>query len=357
MRLAIHHREGSFSDRWISYCEKQRIPYTLVNCLETDILEKLSWAEALLWHWAHYDQREQLVARHVIKAAENLGLIVFPSTSTCWDFDDKVAQKYSLEAIKAPLVPTYIFYDLSDAIAWIDRACFPKVFKLRKGAGSANVRLVRNRRVARRLAEQAFSRGFKAVPPYWKDSGKRYRVARRKRDLLGIVKRLPGTLLNLRKMNRAIGRERGYVYFQDFIPENQFDTRVTIIGNRGFAFTRKVRPGDFRASGSGNIDYDLQKISLRCVQIAFEVTEKFDSQSMAFDFVLAPNNTPMIVEVSYCYDPTAVYRCEGHWDRGLRWHAGHVWPEEAILTDVLEQISRRTVTARALVQPFTRAGQ
>ena len=39
---------------------------------------------------------------------------------------------------------------------------------------------------------------------------------------------------------------RGYVYFQDFIPDNQFDTRVTVIGNRAFAFIRKVRPGDFR---------------------------------------------------------------------------------------------------------------
>jgi glutathione synthase/RimK-type ligase-like ATP-grasp enzyme len=348
MRLAIHRREGSFSDRWISYCEKHRISYDSVNCLETDILGKLSLTDGLLWHWSHYDQREQLVARHVIRGAEKLGLVVFPSTSTCWDFDDKVAQKYSLEGVKAPLVPTYIFYDVGEALEWIDRACFPKVFKLRKGAGSSNVRLVRSRAVARRLATQAFSKGFNPIPAYWQDSGKRYRVARRNGDLLGIIKRLPSTLSRLRKMKHRMERERGYVYFQDFIPENQFDIRVTIVGSRGFAFTRGVRPGDFRASGSGNIRYDVGKIPLQCVQIAFDITEKFNSQSMAFDFVIAANHGPMIVEVSYCYDPKAVYQCDGYWDRELTWHAGHIWPEEAILADVLDHISQRKATYKAL---------
>ena len=357
MRLAIHCRKGTFSDRWISYCENQGVSYDSVNCLQTDILQQLCSADGLLWHWTHYDAREQLAARHVIRAGEEMGLVVFPSTSTCWDFDDKVAQKYSLEAVKAPLVPSYVFYDLNEAISWIDQTSFPKVFKLRKGAGSSNVRLVRNRTVARRLAEQAFSGGFKVVPSYWHDSAKRYRVARRKGDLVGILLRLPGTLLKLRQMNSAMGREKGYIYFQDFVPENRFDIRVTVIGKRAFAFTRRVRRDDFRASGSGNIDYDVKRIPLSCLQIAFEVAEKFGSQSMAFDFVLAPNKTPMIVEISYCYDPHAVYQCEGHWDRQLHWLNGHVWPEEAILDDVLQEISRRRAAGQLAIRPYLTHGQ
>src|SRR5690242_4002530 len=116
MNLAIHHRERSFSDRWSEYCEQHRIPYILTNCLATDILERLSSVDGLLWHWSHYDQREQLVARHVIQAAEASSILVFPSTATCWHFDDKIAQKYALEAIKAPLVKTYVFYDRSEAL-------------------------------------------------------------------------------------------------------------------------------------------------------------------------------------------------------------------------------------------------
>ena len=156
MRLVIHHNKGSFSERWIAYCDERRIPYTTVNCLKTDIMQQLAGADGLLWHWNHQDPAEVLAARHVVLAAETLGLVVFPSTPTCWHFDDKIAQKYLLEAMGAPLVPTYVFYELEEARRWIDSASFPKVFKLRKGAGSQNVRLVRDREEARVLAKRAF---------------------------------------------------------------------------------------------------------------------------------------------------------------------------------------------------------
>ena len=52
--------------------------------------------------------------------------------------------------------------------------------------------------------------------------------------------------------------QRSYILWQEFIPDNQRDFRVTIIGRRyAFVFWRNNRPGDFRASGSGLIDYDV----------------------------------------------------------------------------------------------------
>ncbi len=71
---------------------------------------------------------------------------------------------------------------------------------------------------------------------------------------------------------------------------------------------------------------------------------------MAFDFVLAAHQQPMIVEVSYCYDPAAVYQCTGHWDDQLTWHAGHMWPQDAILIDLLEDLGRHPLPG---VQPGT----
>ena len=341
MPLAIHHRERSFSDRWITYCVEQRIPYTVVNCLDTDIIQKLAYTEALLWHWDHNDPRELFAARHVLMSVEAMSMVIFPNISTCWHFDDKVAQKYLLEAIGAPLVPTHIFYDPETARRWIDNASFPKVFKLRRGAGSLNVRLVRTRDEARALAKQAFAHGFKPVPEYWNDAGKRYRIARRRRDLLGVLSRLPKTLVEIWQKNQIMGREKGYLYLQDFLPDNQFDTRVTIIGDRAFAFIRRVRPGDFRASGSGEIDYDPQKIRVQCIEMAFEVAKKIGSQSMAFDFIATPDGRPMIAEISYCYVAAAVYDCPGHWDDMLNWHPGHTWPQDAILIDLLEAVANR----------------
>jgi glutathione synthase/RimK-type ligase-like ATP-grasp enzyme len=339
-QVAIHHRIGSFSDRWVAYCELQGISYKLVNCLDSDIMKQLSSSVALLWHWDHGDPRDQLMARHVIRAVEMMGVTVFPSVSTCWHFDDKIAQKYLLETIGAPLVPTYVFYDLKEALHWIDRTSFPKVFKLRRGAGSSNVKLARSATEARALAERAFSSGFSPVPHYGQDARKRYRIAKKRGDLLSVVRRIPQTLATIRDKRRMMGREKGYVYFQDFIPGNDFDTRVTIIGDRAFAYTRNVRPCDFRASGSGDVVYDTDRINRRCVEIAFDVTRKVGSQSMAFDFVLGEHQQPLVLEVSYAFIPQLVHSCPGYWDGRLTWYEGHVWPQDAILIDLLDEIDR-----------------
>jgi glutathione synthase/RimK-type ligase-like ATP-grasp enzyme len=339
-QLAIHHRQDSYSERWIAYCDTHSIPYRIVNCFGSDIIKQLASFSGLLWNWNQADPREQLMARHVIRAAELMGLRIFPNTATCWHFDDKVAQKYLLEAIGAPFVPTYVFYDLKEALHWINNTSFPKVFKLRKGAGSSNVQLVHSQNEARSLAERAFSSGFAPIPHYGQDALKRYRIARRRGDILNAIRRIPQVLAKIRSTNRLMGVEKGYIYFQDFIPNNKFDTRVTVIGDRAFAFTRNVRPNDFRASGSGDIVYDLDRIEHSCLKMAFETTRKIGSQSIAFDFVFTERQQPVILEISYSYNAQAVYSCAGHWDSTLNWHEGSMWPQDAILTDLLDEIER-----------------
>lgn len=147
-------------------------------------------------------------------------------------------------------------------------------------------------------------------------------------------------MLDIYLKNKMRGREKGYIYFQNFIPDNKYDTRITVIGNRAFGFRRMVRKNDFRASGSGNIDYDLSKINTKCVAIAFEVAEKLQSQSMAFDFIEDENSNPLIVEVSYCYLASAVKACNGHWDKDLNRHEGAMWPQDAILSDILQKVKK-----------------
>jgi len=338
MRIAIHPRKGSFSDRWMEYCGGHGIPCEVVSAYDSGVIRRLASFDAFLWHFAHGCARDLLMARHVIRAAEIIGLEVFPNTATCWHFDDKVAQKYLLEAVGAPLVPTYVFYDPDSALDWIGRTSFPKVFKLRRGAGSRNVRLVRTAGEASRLARKAFGAGFKPLGDYFGDVPTKARKARRRGDVWATLKRLPRSLLNMYHANFQIGRERGYVYFQDFVPGNRFDTRVTVIGRRAFGFTRNVRPNDFRASGSGSIEYDTGRVDLRCLRIAFEVAGKIGAQSTAFDFVAGESGGPRITEISYGYQAKAVYDCAGHWDPALAWVDGHIWPEDAILEDMMAAV-------------------
>ena len=109
-RIAIHDQPGSFSDRWVEYCQSKGIDYKLVNCFDSAIIEQLKDCQYLLWNW-DLSYKGSLDARTVIMAAEKMGLKVFPNVSTCWHYDDKVAQMYLLQSIDAPLVKSYIFYD------------------------------------------------------------------------------------------------------------------------------------------------------------------------------------------------------------------------------------------------------
>lgn len=341
-RIAIHHRPDSFSDRWAARCAELGVEHERVNCYDCDIMSRLASADALLWHFAHTIPEDTLVAASIVKAAETMGLVVFPNTASSWHFDDKVAQKYLLDAVGAPRIGTYVFLQRDKALEWIESAEFPKVFKLARGAGSANVRLVRTRDEAIALVKRAFGAGFKPIPGYLSDATTRYRQFRKRGGrILTKLRRLPGELRKAIVVNRLIGRERGYAYFQDFLPGNVFDTRVTVIGDRAFAFTRNVRSGDFRASGSGGLCYDLARIKPDAVRIAFEVARKIGAQSMAFDFLVAPDGRYLIGELCYAYNAKAVYDCEGHWDSAMNWHPGHMWPEDAILEDLLESLKSR----------------
>ncbi|WP_143310553.1 ATP-grasp domain-containing protein [Chitinophaga vietnamensis] len=327
MKIAIHHTPGSFSDRWIAYCESNGIDYTKVNCYHTDIISQLADCDALMWHWHHADPKAVLFARQLIYSLEAMGKRVFPDARTCWHFDDKVGQKYLLEALGAPLVPSYVFYDPQEARQWAARTTFPKVFKLRGGAGSSNVILVKNARHAGRLINRAFGRGFPANSHANRIQDLWWRLRRDKslqafKDFCGGLAR---TIVPSR-FEKMRGRERGYVYFQDFLPGNTYDTRVNVVDGKASAIRRYNREGDFRASGSGLFGYDKALCDERCLQIAFRLAEKMKTQSLALDFIFNEKKEPLIVEMSYGFTKV-LDNCPGYWDRQLQWHASPYIPQ------------------------------
>jgi glutathione synthase/RimK-type ligase-like ATP-grasp enzyme len=338
MRLAIHSSPRSYSDRWIKYCVAKKIDHKIVNAYGSTIMDDLNDCDGFLWHWQHNEPEALLFASKLIAAVEEMGLTVFPDTNTCWHYDDKVAQKYLLESIDAPLAPVWVFYDKSSALDWARSAEFPKVWKLRRGAGSSQVKLMRSLEDATKFINRAFGRGWVPVERATSDVAIRFKNTGSLRGAIDLIKRAPKGFLRLAWRRKLVAPERGYFYAQEFVPENKFDTRVTIIGDRAFGFRRMVRPDDFRASGSGRIDYDSSVVDQECVRIAFQVAQHLRTQSLAFDFVHTPDGTPLIVEISYAYLPGAIHSCSGHWDPDLNWVDGAIWPEDAMIDDLIALI-------------------
>jgi len=326
MKIAIHNTksDGFFANRWVDYCKKNNIEYKLVNAYDSDIIKQIEDCTAFMWHHSNYDYRDALFAKQLLYSLEQRGMKVFPNFKTTWHFDDKVGQKYLLEAIGAPLVPPYVFYAKKEALDWINKTDFPKVFKLRGGSGSSNVKLVKNNKQAKKLILKAFGKGFSQFD---KINHLKLRYANYKggkENFLAVIKGIIRLFIGT-NYSKMYVKEKGYVYFQDFIPNNSFDIRIVVVGDKAFALKRLVRKGDFRASGGGNIIYDKNQIDERCVKIAFEVNEKIKSQSIAYDFVSDKGNNPLIVEISYGYAAHAYDKCEGYWDRDINWHEGEIF--------------------------------
>ena len=301
MKIAIHDHAGSFSDRWIKYCDENQVPYKLVNCYDSDIVAQLDDCKGLMWHWNQNDYKAALFARQLTISLEKKGIKVFPDVNTAWHYDDKVGQKYLLEAIGAPLVKSYVFYSRQEALDWLDKTTFPKVFKLRGGAGSVNVSLAKTKKKAKRLIKKAFGKGFSHINRFSRLKD-RFWVLKRDKNLKAMRGVLAGfaRIFIPTEVERFSHNEKGYIYFQDFIPENEYDTRLIVIGNRCFGVRRYCRKGDFRASGSGISSYEPELIDKKCIQSAFDIAKKLKVQSVAFDFIW-DNQKPKIVEISYCF--------------------------------------------------------
>lgn len=325
MKIAIHNSKSGFHPRWIDYCQKRNLSYKLVDCYHNDIINQLKDCKALMWHFNQGNPKDILFAKQLMFALEQSGIKVFPDFNTAWHFNDKVGQKYLLDAFGAPLVPSYVFYNKQKALEWINQTTFPKVWKLRGGASSANVKLIKSPGQGQKFVNKAFGKGFKQYDA-WSSLNERWRKFRLgKTNVKDVVKGII-RLGYKPKFSRINGREQGYILFQDYIPNNDSDTRIIVVDNKAFALKRMVRKNDFRASGSGNFRYAREEFDERCIRIAFDLTDKLRAQCVAYDFVFDKNNKPLIVEISYGFTKEVYDPCPGYWDKELNWHQGKFNP-------------------------------
>lgn len=323
MRIAIVDRKTSFSDRWLLYCKGQGIDYKIVDPYRNDIIQQVEDCDALMWHFHQSNYKDMQMAVALLTSVSKSGKKVYPNPDTCWHFDNKVAEKYLLEAVDAPLVRSYVFFTKREAMEWAEKTSFPKVFKLKGGAGACNVKLAHTRDEAVALIQKAFGKGFLQYDWHstFKEQLIKYKAGKVSvrdvlRPLYYATKRYPTEYAHYRQ------NEIGYIYFQDFIPGNKYDVRVCIVGNKAFAIRRNCRKNDFRASGSGDIVYDVNQIDTRCVEIAFDLNKKLKCQSVGFDFVFDADENPLIIECSYGFTAKGYDACEGYWTADMKWHAG-----------------------------------
>lgn len=308
------------------------VEHVRLDADDPDFWDQVSKLDLFIYWWRHLGNERQLALTIIPIVEKQMGIACLPNMSTSWLYDDKIREYYLLSQRAFPIAPFWIFWEKKKALDWMKDASLPLVFKLKGGAGSNNVILVESKRRGKRLIRRMFGRGMKSggVPcgtVRWKDFGLKKEMRKR-----------GGALIRRIKSGTTPGWElhKNYVLFQKFLANNDYDTRVNIIGDRAFAFRRFNRPDDFRSSGSGRINYDTSRIDMKFIEKAFEISKAMNFQSMAYDSLYDERGEIAFCEVSYTYVDSAVYNCPGYWDSSLNWHEGHFWPQYCHLVDALK---------------------
>lgn len=339
MKVGIHHKIGSFSERWVEFLKERSIPYKLYNGFDNNIILqfKNDHITHFMWHFSQNNYDDMLHARILFRVLRELGISTFPNEESYWHFDDKVAQKYLFESLDAPFVEAVVFYDKINALKYIENTSYPKVFKLRGGAGSINVRLIKNKSQAKRIVNKAFGNGFPAFDrlAIFNDTIERFLRQTTFHNFLRIGKWGWKFLFPNKKTHP---NQRGYVYFQNFIPNLTFDIRLIVIDDKCYFLKRYTRNNDFRASGSGRLDFiPDENFNVEAVSIAFKYALKLNMPCIAYDFVFNEHNQPQIVEISYGFQPYVYDQCTGYFDDNSIWHNSTVNLEYEIINTFLKR--------------------
>ena len=319
--------KNGYIKRYQNVLDFNGIKNTILDIDQTDFWEEVKKFNLIIFRWGHYDSDRQ-IAQTILPVIENhLKIKCFPNQDTCWHFDDKIKQYYLMKAYGFPFIKSQIAWSKDKASEILEATEYPSVFKLKGGAGAKNVVLLEKRNQGKGKVRKLFGRGI--VPN---------EIDRNNFNLVKELKHLGAKIY--RKMRRVESKDvwnvdKNYFMLQDFIPDNKFDIRITTIGERAFGFRRFNRTNDFRASGSGNIDYNHNEIDLRCVSKAMEISKKLNFQSMAYDFLINKDNEPEFCEISYTFDDRAIFKCDGFWDEKLNFIEGNYWPQFLQLIDLL----------------------
>lgn len=203
-------REETFSGTWVVY-QSSEDPGLYYKSYIEDMLLALELAGAKLLPPFHlFRAHHNKVFMELLRQVSGLGGMQQPSAEVYGTYEEYVAH-------------------VTDQTA--DEHC---VLKLSEGAQSKNVRLLASPSEKRRLPRR-LSRTFNwyywlidQIKPLWRS---RYPNYRRK------------------------SHHRHKFVIQQFIPGLTGDYKVLVFGNKYYVLSRDIRPGDFRASGSGRFSF------------------------------------------------------------------------------------------------------
>lgn len=344
MKIALHKcsseklHSSSWIPVWENYLLKNKISYEFVDCTQYNIIEKLNQFNILLWHFSQYNLAEMLEARSILYSAKKMGLKTFPDFNEAWHFDDKIAEMYALQSVDAPIPNSFVFYDINSFTEWLDTYNqFPIVGKLRTGSGSHNIKLLHSKKELYNYGRRMLIKGYNPAPSLLYKTSSNIRSSHNWNTFIKKAKRIPEFLRNLSNA-KEFPNEKGYIYLQEFIPNDNYDLKVVVVGDKLSGVARPVRSHDFRASGGGEIYFDKKLFTKEIIKTAFETSDKLAMQCIGYDYVVnKETDEGLIVEMSYGFSHAAILSAGGYFDRDCVWHDEPLNVPHEIIKNILSK--------------------
>lgn len=335
---------GSWSIPWKEYCENNQLKYEMVDETEMNLLERLFNFDVVLWHFSGFNYSHMMFSRSILFSLESRGIQVFPGYNEAWHFDDKIAESFLLQSIGASIPKYFFFMEKENAIQWAkSHQSYPIVAKLKNGSGSHNVKIMNNQREAIEYINTMFGEGFESNPSILFKGKSNFTSSKSFDVLFKRIKRIPEFLRNYKK-SKLFPNEKNYVYFQEFIPNDGFDLKVVVVGDKLSYIARNVRKGDFRASGGGSLYYDRSLITRQIIDSAFGVSDKLNFKCMGYDYVIDnSNNDCKIVEISYGFSSQALLDAGGYFNRQGQWIEEPLNVPQEIIKNFEKSMTNKTV--------------
>ena len=247
---------------WTKYerfLKNNAIDFEYYDVHRSDWLAAAKEYNAIIWATEGKAPQIEEQKRKTYIFEKHCGKHCFPSYDTLMWHEDKIFQYEWLRMFGFPIIETFISYSVPEILDRIQHIKYPLVSKHPVGAGSLGVELIKDGKQARTIVRQSFSHTGR--PTYW-----------------------------------PYIRQKDYVYFQKFQPNEGYDLRIIVIGNKVFGYYRDVPKGEYRASGMGLV----RKGALpdEAVQLAMSVSKTLDLIVVAVDMLRDKTGKFQIIEMS-----------------------------------------------------------
>jgi len=266
VKLGIFFDHYQYHKSYIAACRSLKVSYRIINLYAPDWQKQVneSGCDAfLVWPSVGVSVWKEMFDDKIRILSEDMGKIVFPSVKECWLYENKNRVQDWLRAEKISQPPTWLFYDLNEALKFVETCQLPMVYKTNLGSTASGVKIFRDREQLKSFMHTAFKKGV--VP----------------------------------NAHHYLDRHWGRAFLQQHMGDVE-EWRMIRIGDSFFGY-RKARVGDFH---SGSHHWSWLDPGKDLLDFTRMVTEKGNFRSMDVDVFRSKDGNLYVNELQTVFGAT-----------------------------------------------------